>query len=656
MHANLDERLNTLTNTDLRSLRVAVDKAQDSFERSKLDNQEKHRLVQTLKIQVERVSEIQESFKDELADQLTSLRKVQGRLDNQVISLESVKDKLKAALQGQYQPQKQKASHPQPLLSKSGENEGFTETTGAVTTMATELSDPDTYAVMAIKELQQQQRQLEIQLHKRNQQVADKVKKSLNHQIRADLDPVKKKLLNKVDTAVLEELLQHLATRDELKRATEKWSTHIKALSSAKAGVPPSRADPATTLSDESLAGLVQNASERLGYHADMKEIAAQLQRDFQEVKSQVQGLENYLLTMNGSSFSEWDVSAVSKSTADHFTRNEVGADTVPDAGETDGRNAYQKASGDQAASKKGEKSSQFDRHTKMDGGLPKLGDYDDFSKGKSTLYADKSALLERVKLYMKGFESRWWSALDEWLYREMARKVEDAVLNKLDQVVGARAASKDNSSQDESFVLSSEKSSFLSSAPSVVGGMVGTAATNHDVPTGSGQATVGSASNNYRVALQDLVDQMSVKLSREFDEKLFLLCSDLCACKVAYQAAAKQPFYRCGQWRWKSSVLKFGSAIPWNFETYNTDPDNFKWEEDQAFIKVNEPGLYEITFAFFTKAKPSIQLVVNGESVLSAINSPTYVVHHSSGLIQNADGIIEPGTLTGLSLLVRMK
>jgi hypothetical protein len=62
---------------------------------------------------------------------------------------------------------------------------------------------------------------------------------------------------------------------------------------------------------------------------------------------------------------------------------------------------------------------------------------------------------------------------------------------------------------------------------------------------------------------------------------------------------------------------------------------------------------LYEISLAFFTKAKPSIQLVVNGESVLSAINSPSYVVQHSSGFVLDGNGKLEHGTVTGISLVV---
>ena len=84
-----------------------------------------------------------------------------------------------------------------------------------------------------------------------------------------------------------------------------------------------------------------------------------------------------------------------------------------------------------------------------------------------------------------------------------------------------------------------------------------------------------------------------------------------------------------------------------------STDPDNFSWTADSPHIRIHDGGLYEISFAFFTKAKPSLQLIVNGESVLSAINSSSYVVHHGSGLVVSGEGIMEQGCVSGLSLLV---
>ncbi|OAJ40252.1 hypothetical protein BDEG_24015 [Batrachochytrium dendrobatidis JEL423] len=147
-------------------------------------------------------------------------------------------------------------------------------------------------------------------------------------------------------------------------------------------------------------------------------------------------------------------------------------------------------------------------------------------------------------------------------------------------------------------------------------------------------------------------IHNISKRLTREFDEKLFLLCSDLSECKSLFSMQVSQPFYRCAQWLWNCGSLKMGSGIPWNCQTVNTEPENFKWSQDQVQLRITDAGLYEITLAIFTKSKPSIQLVVNGESVLSAINSPSYVVHHSSGFVVDGNGKLEPGTVTGISLV----
>ncbi|KAJ3256699.1 hypothetical protein HK103_005194 [Boothiomyces macroporosus] len=112
------------------------------------------------------------------------------------------------------------------------------------------------------------------------------------------------------------------------------------------------------------------------------------------------------------------------------------------------------------------------------------------------------------------------------------------------------------------------------------------------------------------KTELKQIENDSSIKdLAREFDEKLYTLCSELSNCKSLFAMQANQPFYRCAQWIWNSGKLKLGSAIPWNLETTNTDPDNFKWEQDHYNIRIVDAGLYEINFAFFTKAKPSIQV-----------------------------------------------
>ena len=61
--------------------------------------------------------------------------------------------------------------------------------------------------------------------------------------------------------------------------------------------------------------------------------------------------------------------------------------------------------------------------------------------------------------------------------------------------------------------------------------------------------------------------------------------------------------------------------------------------------------GLYEVTFGFFCRKKPSVQLLVNDEPVLAAVNTASYVVHHSSGRLTSS-GRHPAGNITGLTLI----
>ena len=41
--------------------------------------------------------------------------------------------------------------------------------------------------------------------------------------------------------------------------------------------------------------------------------------------------------------------------------------------------------------------------------------------------------------------------------------------------------------------------------------------------------------------------------------------------------------------------------------QNINTNPENFTWEKDKTVIVTAAPGLYEVTFGFFTKRKPQV-------------------------------------------------
>jgi hypothetical protein len=105
------------------------------------------------------------------------------------------------------------------------------------------------------------------------------------------------------------------------------------------------------------------------------------------------------------------------------------------------------------------------------------------------------------------------------------------------------------------------------------------------------------------------------------------------------------------GRWIWKSGQVNKGNGVPWNVQSVNTDPVNFIWERDKSCIVTVAPGLYEVNFGFFVRKKPAIQLLVNGEPVLAAVNSASYVLHHSSGRLTSV-GRHPSGNITGLTLI----
>ena len=89
---------------------------------------------------------------------------------------------------------------------------------------------------------------------------------------------------------------------------------------------------------------------------------------------------------------------------------------------------------------------------------------------------------------------------------------------------------------------------------------------------------------------------------------------------------------------------------MPWEIQSVNTAPDIFLWEKDKISIVTVAPGLYEIVLGFYSRKKPTIQILVNGEPIMSAVNSSSYVVHHSSGKLKPVSSHPN-GNIAGLTL-----
>jgi hypothetical protein len=90
------------------------------------------------------------------------------------------------------------------------------------------------------------------------------------------------------------------------------------------------------------------------------------------------------------------------------------------------------------------------------------------------------------------------------------------------------------------------------------------------------------------------------------------------------------------GRWKWKSGIVKNGYAIPWEIQLVNTSPDIFFWEKDKTSIFISTGGLYEIIMGIYADKKPTVQILLNGEPLISAVNSSSYILHHNTNNYNN--------------------
>mmetsp|Transcript_19086 Transcript_19086/g.34712 ORF Transcript_19086/g.34712 Transcript_19086/m.34712 type:complete len:776 (-) Transcript_19086:1549-3876(-) len=71
------------------------------------------------------------------------------------------------------------------------------------------------------------------------------------------------------------------------------------------------------------------------------------------------------------------------------------------------------------------------------------------------------------------------------------------------------------------------------------------------------------------------------------------------------------------GRWIWRSGNTRSG-LVPWEAEAINACPENFIWERESTSIVTIAPGLYEVSWGFFGKKKPNVELIVNSDPVLN--------------------------------------
>lgn len=95
-------------------------------------------------------------------------------------------------------------------------------------------------------------------------------------------------------------------------------------------------------------------------------------------------------------------------------------------------------------------------------------------------------------------------------------------------------------------------------------------------------------------------------------------LCSEICL----------------GRWLWKSGSLKKNHFIPWEVQSINTNPGLFLWEQDRIYIGIEDSGIYELTIGVYSEDSPSLQLILNGDPVLTKTGDSQTIIKHSNKTI----------------------
>eukprot|EP00658_Telonema_sp_P-2_P079529 TRINITY_DN7709_c0_g1_i2.p1 TRINITY_DN7709_c0_g1~~TRINITY_DN7709_c0_g1_i2.p1 ORF type:complete len:227 (+),score=55.56 TRINITY_DN7709_c0_g1_i2:104-784(+) len=110
------------------------------------------------------------------------------------------------------------------------------------------------------------------------------------------------------------------------------------------------------------------------------------------------------------------------------------------------------------------------------------------------------------------------------------------------------------------------------------------------------------------------------------------------------------------GRWIWNSHRTKAGGTVPWNVQTVSTRDDAFQWKKDSVKITAVQAGLYEICWGFFTKSRPSVQLLLNGQPCLaSSANLHTHGTR-ASGVNHPAGNVTGHTVVDFLALPARAK
>ena len=106
------------------------------------------------------------------------------------------------------------------------------------------------------------------------------------------------------------------------------------------------------------------------------------------------------------------------------------------------------------------------------------------------------------------------------------------------------------------------------------------------------------------------------------------------------------------GRWIWKSGKIKNSYSVPWENQSVNTSPDNFNWEKENTYIIINEEGLYELNFGFYSEKKPNIQIHINSEIIINIQNNNNFFLNNNNSPVKYRKNNEKNfgGNITGIS------
>ncbi|GAX76688.1 hypothetical protein CEUSTIGMA_g4134.t1 [Chlamydomonas eustigma] len=143
--------------------------------------------------------------------------------------------------------------------------------------------------------------------------------------------------------------------------------------------------------------------------------------------------------------------------------------------------------------------------------------------------------------------------------------------------------------------------------------------------------------------ALLDVCKELEARATHEYLDLL-----------VKHQTELRTSFLKANtmaRWLWKSGQTRVGGTVPWDVQAINTAPDVFLWEAGKTVVMAMLPGLYKIEAGFYSRTRPIVQVLVEGEPCLTLVSSSASAVQHSYTSATSASASRNAGSFLGGAL-----